>query len=230
MTEEPPSHPRHPPALPRWLIRWGFHLLYNQLAWSYDRVAWAVSLGQWQAWGRTAIPFLRGPRVLDLAHGTGNLLPALSAAGYQVVGYDLSPYMGRIARRKIAERGLRVPLARGKAQRLPFRSGAFNSVVSTFPAEFILHPLTLSEVRRVLHPDGVLVVVPVALPTERTVVARLMGWLFALTGQRPPGEVGPPPQLQAAGFESEVHWVSLARSRVMVMVGRPVRSPPPLIS
>jgi ubiquinone/menaquinone biosynthesis C-methylase UbiE len=230
MAENRARYPRNPPALPRWLIRWGFHLLYNQLAWSYDGVAWVVSLGQWGEWGRTAIPFLQGPRVLDLAHGTGNLLPALTAAGYQAVGYDLSPSMGRIARRRLARCGLRVPLARGRAQRLPFRSGAFNSVVSTFPAEFILHRQTLSEIRRALVPEGVLVVVPVALPTDRNVLTRLVGWLFAITGQRPPREIGPPPQLQAAGFQSETHWVSLPGSQVMVIVGRPVASSLPPIS
>jgi ubiquinone/menaquinone biosynthesis C-methylase UbiE len=230
MAEEHPRYPRNPPALPRWLIRWGFSLLYNQLAWSYDGVAWAVSLGQWQEWGRTAIPFLRGPRVLDLAHGTGNLLPALVAAGHQAVGYDLSPFMGRITRRKMARRGLSVPLARGRAQRLPFRSGTFNSVVSTFPAEFILHPLTLGEIRRVLVPDGVLVVVPVALPTDQNTLTRLIAWLFAITGQRPPRDIGPPTQLQAAGFQSETHWVSLPHSQVMVIVSRPVELPPPPIS
>jgi SAM-dependent methyltransferase len=222
MAEKLPGYPRTWPALPRWLIRQGFSLLYNQMAWSYDGVAWAVSLGQWQEWGRAAIPFLRGPRVLDLAHGTGNLLPALVSAGHRAVGYDLSPFMGRIARRKMVKRGLRAPLARGMAQHLPFRSGTFNSVVSTFPAEFILHPLTLSEVRRVLVPDGVLVVVPVALPTDHNLLTRLITWLFAITGQRPPREIGPPPQLRAAGFHGETHWISLPRSRVMVIVGQPV--------
>jgi ubiquinone/menaquinone biosynthesis C-methylase UbiE len=230
MAENRARYPRTSPALPRWLIRWGFHLLYNQLAWSYDGVAWAVSLGQWQEWGRAALPFLRGPLVLDLAHGTGNLLPALAAAGHQMVGYDLSPFMGRITRRKMARRGLRAPLARGRAQHLPFRSRAFNSVVSTFPAEFILHPRTLSEIRRVLVPEGVLVVVPVALPTDQNALTRLVGWLFTITGQRPPREIGPPPQLQAAGFQSEAYWVSLPRSQVMVIVSRPVGSPLPPIS
>ncbi|NIV35557.1 MAG: class I SAM-dependent methyltransferase, partial [Anaerolineae bacterium] len=37
-------------------LRLFFRLLYNQCAWVYDLVAWVVSLGQWNAWGRTAIP------------------------------------------------------------------------------------------------------------------------------------------------------------------------------
>lgn len=214
-------------ALPQWLIRQGFSLLYNQLAWSYDAVAWAISLGQWQTWGRTSLDFLRGPRVLDLAHGTGNLLPALVAAGFNPVGYDLSPAMGRIAHRKMSRLGVSVPLVLGAAQRLPFRTGTFNSVVSTFPAEFILHPSTLQEIRRVLTSDGILVVVPVALSTGKNVLARLMAWLFAITGQGAPSDIEPPPPFQTARFQSEVHWVTLRHSQVMVIVSRAGAQAPP---
>ncbi|MGD1994820.1 MAG: hypothetical protein PVI59_16625, partial [Anaerolineae bacterium] len=55
-------------------VRVFFRLLYNQCAWTYDLVAWVVSLGQWNAWGRTAMPHLSGGRVLELAHGAGHLL------------------------------------------------------------------------------------------------------------------------------------------------------------
>lgn len=212
--------------LPTWLLRWGFHLLYNQLAWSYDTVAWAVSLGQWREWGRVALPYLRGPRVLDLAHGPGNLLPELAAAGYRPVGYDLSPFMGRITQRKMVRRGMNIPLARGMAQGLPFPAGAFNSVVSTFPAEFILHPATLNEVGRVLAPGGVFVLVPIAFLTGSGPVTQLLERLYAITGQRPAGKIALPPQFRAAGFRSEVKWVSLSHSRVMVVLNHlaPVQS------
>jgi ubiquinone/menaquinone biosynthesis C-methylase UbiE len=104
------------------------------------------------------------------------------------------------------------------AQQLPFPSGAFNSVVSTFPAEFILHPSTLSEINRVLAPDGLFVLVPIALLTGGGLVGRALEWLYAVTRQRPAGETMLLPQFQAAGFQPEVEWVSLPRSRVMVIV------------
>jgi ubiquinone/menaquinone biosynthesis C-methylase UbiE len=90
--------------LPRRLIKLGFHLLYHQFAFTYDAVAWLVSLGQWQAWGRTALKWVRGPRVLELGHGPGHLLIALARSGRQPIGIDLSPQMIRLAQRHPAGR------------------------------------------------------------------------------------------------------------------------------
>lgn len=168
------------------LLRWGFHLLYNQFACTYDAVSWLVSLGNWRRWQRAAIPHLRGERVLDLAFGTGNLLMDLSAAGYQPYGLDLSPYMVRITRRKLRRQGLDVPLCRGRAQALPFADGIFDAVVSTFPAGFIIHPTTLREVARVLRPDGRAVIVAEARLEGRDPPSRFIEWLYAITGQRGP--------------------------------------------
>lgn len=168
------------------LLRLGFHLLYNQFAWTYDAVSWLVSLGHWRHWQRAVIPYLQGERVLDLACGTGNLVIDLSAAGYRACGLDLSPYMVRITRRKLRRQGLDVPLCRGRAQALPFADGAFDAVVSTFPAEFILHAATLSEVARVLRPGGRAVVIAEARLEGRSLLRRFIERLYVITGQRGP--------------------------------------------
>lgn len=168
------------------LVRWGFHLLYNQFAWTYDAVSWLVSLGNWRRWQRVAVPYLPGERVLDLASGTGNLLIDLVEAGFRPCGLDLSPCMLRITRRKLHRRGLAVPLCRGRAQALPFADGAFDSVVSTFPAGFILQPTTLREVARVLRPGGRAVVVVEARLEGRGPLSCFIEWLYTITGQRGP--------------------------------------------
>jgi len=168
------------------LLRLGFRLLYRDMAWSYDLVSRVVSLGQWRDWQRVAMRYARGPRVLDLACGTGSLLLDWHAAGVRPVGVDLSPHMARIAARKLRARGLPLALARGRAQALPFADETFDSVVSTFPAEFILERGMVGEAARVLRPGGCFVVVVNARLTGRDLSSRFLEWLYAITGQRPP--------------------------------------------
>jgi SAM-dependent methyltransferase len=205
-------------------VRLFFDLLYNQFAWTYDWVAWIVSSGQWKAWGRAALPYLGGERVLDLAHGPGHLLVAMADGGLAPIGLDLSPHMGRLARRRLAKAGLSVPLVRARAQALPFRDGCLDSVVATFPTEFILDPATLHETARVLRnpsPDermtaGRLVVVAWARLGGRDSVSRFIGWLYRVTGQREPPPGYGEAAVAAAGFIPRRVWERVGSSDVML--------------
>lgn len=176
--------------LARWwwgLIRFGFRLLYNEMAFTYDGVSKVVSLGAWRCWQRASLDYLPEPGqglILELAHGTGDLQLDLHSAGYSAIGYDLSPYMGRIASRKLRRRGLKPRFARGQAQALPFADQTFRAVVSTFPTDFIVAPETLHEVYRVLEPGGCLVIVPNGVLTGGGTIRTVLEWLYRVTGQR----------------------------------------------
>lgn len=183
------------------LVRFGFHLLYNQFAWTYDAVAFLVSAGEWHAWQRAAISALNlpsGASVLEIAHGTGSLHADLIRAGYRTVGVDLSRAMGRIASGKLLRAGLNANLVRASAGALPLTSGTFDGLICTFPSEFLAQPDTLSEFCRVLLPDGRFAVVLHGV--------LLRGWwrpfldvLFQATGQGGINQdrVPPPDELNA---------------------------------
>ncbi|MBN8593770.1 MAG: class I SAM-dependent methyltransferase [Anaerolineae bacterium] len=168
-------------------VRFGFRLLYNELAFTYDWVSWFVSLGSWRCWQRSALKHLTPPDVgcvLELAHGTGNLQLDLREAGYNSIGLDLSPAMGRIASRKLAQHGVKSHLVRAQAQQLPFADTSFSAVISTFPTDFILAPETLREVHRVLVANGQFLIVPNGTLTGGDALAGLIEWLYKITGQR----------------------------------------------
>ena len=70
------------------LVRFGFRLLYNEMAFTYDVVSTVVSLGEWRCWQRAALSYLEATpddALLELAHGTGNLQLDLLEAGYQTI-------------------------------------------------------------------------------------------------------------------------------------------------
>jgi ubiquinone/menaquinone biosynthesis C-methylase UbiE len=201
------------------LLRRFFALLYNPLAWTYDLVSWTVSIGQWRHWQRAALAYMRPGPVLEIAHGTGNLLLDLHQAGYAPVGLDLSPMMGRIARRKLLTQGVALPLIRGRVQALPLASGSFATLVSTFPTEFIVDPQAIAELYRVLAPGGALVIIPVAQITGPALPDRLAEWLFRVTDQASEAWLDPIDRLyRPAGFSVRMERVRLSRSVALVVV------------
>jgi ubiquinone/menaquinone biosynthesis C-methylase UbiE len=204
------------------LVGFSFRLLYHELAWSYDLVAWLVSLGQWRAWGRTALPHLVGERVLELGHGPGHLLVALVASGLRPVGLDSSPQMGRLARRRLRRAGLGQSLLRGHAQRLPFPTHSFDSVLATFPTVYIASAMTLAEVTRVLRPGGRMVVVLGTRLSGRDPLSRFIEWLYRITGQRETADAAAwEAPFVAAGLSVRRVEVAMKRSQVYILIAEP---------
>ena len=207
------------------LIRFGFRLLYNELAFTYDVVSTVVSLGAWGCWQQAALKYINpNGLILELAHGTGNLQIDLIGAGHQTVGYDLSPNMGRIARRKLIQHKLTPRLTRGAAQALPFRNGQFSTVVSTFPSDFIVAKETLEEVFRVLRDDGVFVIVPSASFTGGGIAKAFLEWLYRITGQQSSEAPADDSRLHdwfvPYGFEVSTHREQCPNSMTLVIVAR----------
>jgi ubiquinone/menaquinone biosynthesis C-methylase UbiE len=97
---------------------------------------------------------LRGRRLLDLGCGTGKLSAALAEkAVARVWGVDASEEMAAVARAA----GVNVKVA--PAERLPFKDGWFERVVSRMAVHLLDRPRAFGELRRVLAPDGLGVIV-----------------------------------------------------------------------
>lgn len=214
--------------LPRWLIKLGFHLLYYQMAWTYEWVAWLVSFGQWPAWRRLALQVMQPGPTLELAFGTGVFFVDMLQAGYNPVGIDLSPYMARLARRRLHRRRLNAPLSRAKAQALPFPAGCFANVVATFPTDYMLEPQTLAEIHRVLQsassnrPPGRLVVVAEGRLRGPWPLRPFIDWLYKITNQRSIPPAQPLHLLAAAGFKARWQLVEHQGARARLLVAHKI--------
>jgi ubiquinone/menaquinone biosynthesis C-methylase UbiE len=203
------------------LLRPIYYLLYHQFAWTYDFVAAVVSLGRWQDWVQASLPFLSG-RVLEIGFGPGYLQLSLNMNKLPAFGLDESRQMAHRARRRLRNQGVTSCLSCGYAQNIPFMDGAFDSVVSTFPSEYIFNSQTLGEIRRVLVPAGKLIILPMAWITGTRPLERLTAWLLRVTGETPgkPGLVSAAIRDQFAhiGFEVRSEIVKLKGSQVLVIV------------
>jgi SAM-dependent methyltransferase len=173
-----------------WLARlyiWATVRLYHEFAWAYDLVSWLVSLGRWSSWRSSALDHVVGHQVLEVGFGTGELLQEMADRGLQAVGLELSPAMHRITTRKLSRRRLAIPRLRARVQAAPFADGSFDSIICTFPAGYILEPMTVREISRLLrlpdlsdgHSGGRLIVVGMVVGMDcrlwRQSVQRLFG-------------------------------------------------------
>ena len=176
------------------LITFGFHLLYNQLAWTYDIVSWSVSLGHWRKWQTAALDHIHGPHVLEIAHGPGHMLPQLHQRGFQVTACDLSPAMSRIAHGRLRRAHLhhQIPLFRCRIPDLPLAPHSCDSVLSQFPTTYITEQETLNNIYALLRPNGRLVILPEGHLTSQGLLYKFITWLFIITGQTGKTAAAPP--------------------------------------
>jgi ubiquinone/menaquinone biosynthesis C-methylase UbiE len=201
----------------RRFMRFFYFLLYHPLAFTYDLVAWVVSFGKWNDWVLSIFPLIEGTRILELGHGPGHLQRFLLDRGLSPVALDESTQMGRLAKRRL---GGKHKLARGLAQSLPFPTDHFDTVVSTFPSEYIFEAETLAEIRRVLTPAGRLVILPVAFPSNG-----FLKWLYKVTGETPEEldnalKERVQQAFEKAGFEMEAQVKETKESRLVILLAR----------
>jgi ubiquinone/menaquinone biosynthesis C-methylase UbiE len=213
------------PLLYRSLIKWAFDRFYREFAWTYDTVAWLVSRGLWREWTLAALPYLNG-RVLELGCGTGYVQYALAEHYAElVVGLDASPFMLRHTKRRLLHTSHATRLVHAVAQKLPFAPASFDTILATFPSEYILHPETLSQIQTTLAPDGQYILVDAARFTSDGWYERAVDLAYRLTFQASVVRKQPPthPYLhlfEQAGFSMQVHREQVGNSEVQVMVGR----------
>lgn len=118
----------------------------------------AAGLGMEKRYGhlkRALFSKARG-NILLVAAGTGHDFPSLPA-GARVTAVDFSSEMLRYAARRALKSPARIQLTRGDIQRLPFRDGAFDTVLTSCTFCSVPDPVEgLVELRRVLKGDGAL--------------------------------------------------------------------------
>lgn len=207
------------------LLRLFFRYLYTTLAWTYDWVALATSMGQWFEWQAAALDRLPEGRVLEVGIGTGHLMLEMEAMGRSPCGIDASGQMTHLAARRLTSHSVVPRVVRARAQALPFASESFAGIVSTFPSGYIVEPDTLSQIQRCLVPGGRAVVLPMASITGRSWYDRLADWLYRFTGQSGPVGTGWTKPFESLGLRAQVEIVRQPRAEVVrILIEKPGRT------
>ena len=124
-------------------------------------------------WRRKAIAAIKNrqaSKLLDVATGTADLAVEINRQlkPQQIIGMDLSNEMLEVGRTKIAKKGLDklITLEQGDSENLQYQDNTFDAVTVAFGVRnFENLEKGLEEIRRVLKPQGQLVVLEFSRPT-----------------------------------------------------------------
>lgn len=142
---------------------------------------------------------LEGQRILDLGTGTGALAREFAKAGARVSGADVSEHQIAEARRLAETDGLEIDFRVGPAEEIPFDAGSFDVVSANQCWLYFDMARAIPEVRRVLTPDGLLMVShftflprldPIARASEALVLEHNPDWSAADWHGRIPARPG----------------------------------------
>lgn len=107
---------------------------------------------------------------MDIATGTGDLAIAMVKTGAEkIIGLDISPGMLNVGKEKIQQKKLSetIEMTVGDSENLSFENNSFDAVTVSFGVRnFENLEKGLSEILRVLKPNGTLVVLETSVPTK----------------------------------------------------------------
>ena len=162
----------------------------EQMVTSYDSYMKKITLGRERALREMTVNLAQvkpGDCALEVGCGTGTLtLAAKRQAGPsgKVFGIDIIPGMIELSRRKAVEAQIDVTFQIGSIDDIPFSANQFDVVMCSF---MIFHMSEMvrrkgiTEIYRVLKPQGRLLVLDLALPTQplsRAIARALLGGML----------------------------------------------------
>jgi ubiquinone/menaquinone biosynthesis C-methylase UbiE len=157
-----------------------FDHAYTQFASIY---AFAVkALPFWKTWIKQALPYIQGPRVLEVSFGTGYLL-AHYAGKYETYGIDYNRRMAHTAKQNLENKSITAQLQVSDVEALPYLDDTFNTLVNTMA--FTGYPdgiKAMAELWRVIKVDGRLILIDINYPKDHNRLGIMITRIFASLG------------------------------------------------
>ena len=147
--------------------------MFDSISSNYDGLNRVISFGIDVQWRKRVVAILKAKNpknILDIATGTGDLAINLVETGAEkIIGLDISPGMLKVGRKKVNKRnmGNTIDMVVGDSENLPFEKNSFDAVTVAFGVRnFETLEKGLSEIYRVLRPQGTFVVLETSIPTK----------------------------------------------------------------
>lgn len=147
--------------------------MFDTISGNYDNLNRMISLGTDQGWRKKVLKLVdnQSPEtLLDIATGTGDLAILLSKTqASKIVGLDLSEGMLAVGKEKVKALQLdhRIQMIQGDSENLPFEDNSFDAITVAFGIRnFENLEKGLSEILRVMQPNGIFVILETSVPTK----------------------------------------------------------------
>ena len=157
-----------------------FDRFYTRFAGVYDAL---VKVGPfWKEWLARALPYIRGPQVLEVSCGTGYLLTKY-AGEVDASAVNLNAKMVEMTNENLRKSQLSADVQQADVEALPYIDESFDTVLNTMA--FSGYPngqAALAEMTRVLKPGGRLVLIDVGYPADDNKLGTLLAELWRRSG------------------------------------------------
>jgi demethylmenaquinone methyltransferase / 2-methoxy-6-polyprenyl-1,4-benzoquinol methylase len=147
--------------------------MFDTISENYDDLNRVISLGIDVKWRKKVVKLVadKNPKnILDIATGTGDLVIMMAnSSAEKIIGLDLSAGMLEIGKQKIKEKNLsnKIEMVQADSENIPFEDNYFDAITVSFGIRnFENLEKGLSEIHRVLKPDGIFVILETSVPTK----------------------------------------------------------------
>jgi len=147
--------------------------MFDTISKEYDGLNRVISFGIDIKWRKKVVNIVgkQNPNsILDIATGTGDLAINLAKTNAEkIVGFDISPGMLEVGKKKITQKHLenKIEMVLGDSEKMPFDDNSFDAITVAFGVRnFENLEQGLSEILRVLKPNGIFVILETSVPTK----------------------------------------------------------------
>ena len=147
--------------------------MFDTISKEYDNLNRVISFGIDVKWRKKVVGIVASQKsdtILDIATGTGDLAINLTkTSATKIIGLDISEGMLDVGRQKIAKRKLEhtIEMVIGDSENLQFDDNSFDAITVAFGIRnFENLEKGLSEILRVLKPNGIFVILETSIPTK----------------------------------------------------------------